>query len=193
MSLPYATEQQRAATLQVAKAVAGIPLHTAGEAEDAALFAAAPVDDGGAYRHAAYYTAVASRLLGDRSLGISAGQYAVYAAPYVTVTPLTSAMVPTMLVASRAIAIAASQSRDARAVGEAHRVAGWLVTKASPAALELARKDDDSLVGMLRRFEEGMESWGKIAAFAAVGFGALASAGAVWIALKIYEKIKGNR
>ena len=64
-SQPYALSQQFAAKKQLTYAtMPGSNLARLEDAEDLDMFALPPADDGGAYRHVAYWLSVASRLLG---------------------------------------------------------------------------------------------------------------------------------
>jgi hypothetical protein len=66
-----------AADYQIAKAYIGSRLSDMSQAEDASLFARSAIDDVGAHYRAAYWIAVAARIVGSRSLAFAADKQAV--------------------------------------------------------------------------------------------------------------------
>jgi len=73
------TKLRAAAEYQIAKAYIGSRLSDMSQAEDVSLFARSAIDDVGAHYRAAYWIAVAARIVGSRSLAFAADKQAVKA------------------------------------------------------------------------------------------------------------------
>jgi hypothetical protein len=196
MSQPSAATQLYAATTQIAKAnlpwVAG-GLNRFEDAEDRELFAMPPVDDGGAYRHAAYWQAVASRLLASTEL-LNAAIDAERKAMSVSLLSFGDAQAPRILAeaasnVNRAVATSAGDHRKYAA--EANRVQSILSQYATPSAISVAQHDDDSYTGWMRQFQKNLQKAGKVAVFVAVGLGASALGALVWFVSRRW-KVRRN-
>lgn len=188
--------QQIAARKQVAAATAGYPAPPDNlmEIEGWDAFKHPPVDNGEAYRAAAFYLAVAARYLGSKELALKAAEYAVWASPYLVGTPITDKVRPTVetvkaLIQTHVSLYKASMG-STRAWQQANGLFYYLLGIWSPAALDTARSLDDSLYGMLERLQKRLEQYGKIAVFAGVGVGAVALGGVFWMLKRAWRKYK---
>jgi hypothetical protein len=194
---PFAATQLYAATAQIAKA--NLPWSVAGlvrlsDAEDREAFSVAPVDDGGAYRHAAYWQAVASRLLGSGDLlqAATSAEHKAMASSLISGDAQTSAILrEASQNIGRAVANAAGNT-GTQGRSDASAVASILAQYASPAAIELAQREDDSYTGWLRKWQKSMQTAGKIAVFATVGISAVLLGALVWYASRSWKSARRN-
>lgn len=182
---PSTSAQSEAVAAQIAYAVEGSSLDSAQHAESYSLFQSPPGDLAGAYRTAAYYTAVAARLIGDRALAGTATSYATQAAVY-GASPLA---IPfgagdVLVGAGQAIKTAADASPSAGAVqakGEADKLIAW-----SAPTNELTLSS--SSLGRLYQWLEKLEGWAKTAAVVGGGLLGIASG---WVVYRAIRWVRG--
>jgi hypothetical protein len=196
-SQPYAVGQQLAAKRQVALALMpGFGLTRLVDAEDRAEFALPPVDNGGAYRHAAYWTAVASRLLGSTSLAATASQYALWSTPYVATIASSSDAGRVLREAAAAVQAGIVQSGGSPAAGEAARIVSTLTAYSTPTAIAKSQAEDTGPLAEMRKFYlqmQGLSSTaGTVVAIAAVVVGGLAVGAAIWFAVRLMRGKRGR-
>lgn len=179
---PYAISQQFAGKKQVAYALVGIPdLLRIEDADDIELFRLPPVDDGGAYRHAAYWTALAARLLDNRTLAATAGTYAAWSTPYIagsiSYSNASKILAGAANEVQKAVLSAQNTRFDSGRVSQAARVQAQLLAYAVPTAIERAQEGDSGPLAEMRRLSQAMEEIGKLAtaAIIIVGIGSLAA------------------
>lgn len=204
---PYAVTQLVEAQTQAALATTGLYGTGLDKLEDAQGyndFMLPPIDNGGALRHAAYWTALAGRLLGDRSLGISAASYAAQATGYPIALLDSSSVVSTLTQARSGILAALTKAQQAQSadtewasraahVQQVVRIVGVLSQYATPSILEKTQDEDDSLVGYLRKLKHYSETLAKVVTFAAIGLSATAIAAAVWFGVRWWKNRKHTR
>jgi hypothetical protein len=196
LTQPYAISQQFAAKKQVAMAIAGYPdLIRVSDAEDAEQFVLPPADDGGAYRHAAYWVGIAARLLDSRRLGATASYYAQWSSLYPAASMASGSATKILAEAGNAVQHAVTEARAARfdsaRTNEAQAIATRLYAFAQPAAILKAQSQDDGLIADLRRLIALSETLGKFATAATFGLGGVAILGVGWMLWKIVKKVKG--
>lgn len=191
MTQPATASQLYAATVQIRNA--GLPWYVAGlskmaDAEDQEYFKVPPVDDAGAYRHAAYWQAVASRILASTPL-LQAALASQKNAVSSSLLNFDDSNVAKILTAAAANVRAAQQGGiGTNEAVESGKVLNTLMHYATPSQLALAQKDDDSYAGWLRQWQKQMKTYGLLAAVGVVGLGAVLVGALVWFASKRVRK-----
>ncbi len=189
--MTLATSQLMAAQTQARDATIGIPLESMDRDRlpSIELFRIGPMDTGGALRYAAYWSAIAGRALGSRSLGVAAGAYAVKAVGYV-VSFDTSGMSDILNGAANGI-VQATSGATGEGLGIANYAAATLRAASTPSAIAKAGEQDDSAFGQLRHLMDQFRDTLKVVAIGGAVVGAATIAGVAWWLIHRYRKRNG--
>ena len=155
---------------------------------EAAPFFQPPADDAGALRRAAYWTAIAARALGDRSLGATAGAYVARATAAMS-SFATDGRAAILREAAQAIrgempTTAATDAGEAQKRSIALQAAAYLDTQSSPSSLQVGTEQDTGFLATVRRqYETAIDKIKAVLRGAAIVGGIVSAAvvaGIVW-------------
>lgn len=165
----------RAAMYQIAKAYAGSRLAAAEQAEDMSLFATTAINNATAYLKAAYWIAVAARVVGSRLLAARA-QVVVSKGNALLVTPLSGQFTGSVgtIFRDAATTVRGHAGRDPAALAVASRLEALAAESTTLASRAEAAK------GTLSPLDDLSVAREKYGRYAVIGGGIVAGVAALW-------------